>query len=335
MSKRIIAQEEEVVIGVDVSDAKHNIAVVTVRGEIVDEREMRAPTREKWAKYLERFPGCEVTVAYEAGPQGYTLYDIVRELGRAAVVIAPVKTVGGVKTDRRDALRIARDYNRGTAKTITVPDRKKRVLRQLIRQRNQIKKDMVRIKNRKSALIRFHGLAGSLAVVFTRRRDVQVLALCIKQLDEMCEFMGKKLEELECELGKIGRDPEYAQDVARLREIKGIGPTTAVEIVLGVADIRAFGDGDSFASYCGLCPGEWSSGATRRLGRITRRGPGRLRGALVQCAWVAVRHDPEEKKRYIVLSARVGKKKAIVATARRLAVRIWSKLNEADTAKAA
>lgn len=334
MSKGIIAQNEEIVIGVDVSDAKHNIAVVNTRGEIVEQIEMRGPTREKWAKYLERFPGCAVKVIYEAGPQGYTLYDTIREFGGDAVVIAPVKTIG-IKTDRRDALRIVRDFVSGSARVITVPDRKKRVMRQLLRQRHQIKKDIVRIKNRMSALTRFHGLVGTFRAVFTRKRDVQVLTFCFEQQQEMCAFLEKKRDEIDALLEQVARDPEYRDDIGKLKEIKGIGTLTALEIALNVADITAFGDGASFASYCGLCPGEWSSGATRRLGHITRRGPGRLRGALVQCAWSAVRYDLEEKKKFNELKTRIGKKKAIVAIARRLSVRVWNKLNPREAAQAA
>lgn len=334
MSKVIIARNEGIVIGVDVSDAKHNIAVLNSRNEVIAEKEMRKPTRERWEEYLGRFPGCTVKVVYEAGPQGYTLYDTMRGMGAESVVIAPVKTIG-IKTDRRDALRIVRDYVSGAAKLITVPDFKKRVVRQLLRQRKQIQKDMTRIKNRMSALTRFHGLTGYLKAVIRHRRDEQILTFCYEQMGKTCAFLEKQRKEIDVLLEEVALDAEYRDDIAKLREIKGIGTLSALELVLNVADLRAFPDAASFSSYCGLCPGEWSSGATRRLGHITRRGPGRIRGVLVQSAWVAVRYDAVEKEKFGELKARIGKKKAIVAIARRLSVRVWRKLDEKDIGQVA
>ena len=107
-----------------------------------------------------------------------------------------------------------------------------------------------------------------------------------------------------------------------------MGTVTALTIMLEVADINAFETEDKFASYTGLCPGERSTGATRRQGSITKQGPGRLRGTLTQAAWAMVRSDPDEKKLFEEMSKKIGKKRAIVAAARRLAVKIWREMKE-------
>lgn len=328
MSKRIIAQNEEIVIGVDVSDRKHNAAVVRVKGgELIEDNEVK-PDYESWRKYLEKFPGCAVTVVYESGPQGYNLYDAIRRLGREAVVIAPVKHVG-VKTDKRDARAIAHDYLAGRAKAVTVPDVWKREARQVLRLRAQYMKDLVRVKNRTSSLIRFHGLIGRLAP-WRKSAVSDHLKFCLAALDATEEFLVKMIRMVDNKIEQIATEPQLRPTVEKLTRIKGIGVQTALEIALEVADIGKFKTSAEFASYTGLCPGEWSSGETRRQGHITRRGPGRLRGALVRSAWTLVRCDAEEKKRFQTLAARAGKKRAIVATARRLAVTIWWTLRESN-----
>ena len=333
MNKKIIAQNEEIVIGVDVSDAKHNCAAVRVRGGVLIRDDVVKPDIEAWKKYLDKFPGCEITVVYESGPQGYTLHDAITALGRKIEVIAPVKHIG-VKTDKRDARAIARDYLSGNVKIVSVPDYKKRVRRQALRLRGQFKKDLIRVKNRMSGLKRFHGIK-SLLTPWRKAENDEYLQFCLGELELTAAFYEERIAEIEAVLGRIARDEEYRPMVEKLKKIKGIGELTALEIVLEVADMEKFRTGDEFASYTGLCPGERSSGETRRQGHITRQGPGRLRGALVRCAWVVVMHDAEEKKRFEAMVKRTGRKRAIVAVARRLAVRVWWTLMKSPLEKAA
>ena len=312
-----------VVIGADVSDKAHHIAV-SLNGEIIRDKELR-PTKETWAEFLRtRLPGCRVKVVYEAGPQGYTLYDLIRLLGHEAVVIAPVKNPG-VKTNRRDARMIVHDYLAGRSKVVCVPAFEKRVARQTLRLRNMLVKEAKRTMNRINAITRFHGLSGTMVAV--HKDDSGLLAHCLEQLDAVLEFLKWKIKETEQVLAAIAKSEPFREQVEKLTEIKGIGTLSALEVALGVADAGAFKNAAAFASYTGLCPGEWSTGETRRVGHITRRGPGRLRGVLVQCAWTRVRYDSAEKERYAALRQRMGGKKAIVAIARRLAVRIWYTLN--------
>lgn len=322
MSKKIIAKDEEVVIGVDVSDKKHHMAVTRpCDGVILSDEIIESPGLQAWKKFLSRrLPGCRVKVVYEAGPHGYTLYDTILLLGHAAVVMAPEKHLG-IKTNKRDARSIARDFLSGRARIVRVPSFEKRVQRQAARVRNMLVKDAKRTRSRINAMERFHGLAGTMKAV--RNDDSGHLALCIEQLRDVLAFTRKKIKEMDTVLSAISRNEANRGDVAALTAITGIGAQSAIELTLGVADIDAFADSDAFASYLGLCPGEWSTGEARRLGHITKHGPGRLRGLLVQCAWSRVRHDPQTKQRFEDLKKRIGAKKAIVAIARRLAVQIF------------
>jgi len=323
MSKKIIAQNEEVVIGADVSDKTHHIAV-SIGGKVIRDKALK-PTNGTWEEFLRtRLPGCRVKVVYEAGPQGYTLYDVIRALGHEAVVIAPVKNPG-VKTNTRDARMIVHDYLAGRSSAVCVPSFEKRVARQTLRVRDMLMKEVKRTQNRINAIMRFHAISGTMRAV--KEDSAGALSNCLAMLADMLAQLRVKINEIDQALAAIAESEPFREQVEKLTKIKGIGTLSALEIVLGVADISAFRNAAAFASYTGLCPGEWSTGEKRRVGRITRRGPGRLRGVLVQCSWSRVRFDAAEKERYTALKQRKGGKKAIVAIARRLAVIIWRTLN--------
>jgi transposase len=111
--------------------------------------------------------------------------------------------------------------------------------------------------------------------------------------------------------------------VNTLKQQIGIGPVAASVIATEVADFRAFDNSDAFASYTGLVSGARGSGKVMHLGPITKVGNRRLRYVFVESAWTWVRKDPEAKRKYQMLKARCGAKRAIVAMARRLAVRVY------------
>ena len=321
MVTKIIAQNEEIVIGVDVSTIKHNVCVVSRKDGRVLRHEILLPAAALWRQLLDRLPGCDVTIVYEAGPDGYNLYDLIRAMGRQAVVVAPEKHLG-YKTDKRDAEHIAHDFLAGRSRQVTVPAFEHRVDRQVLRTRNQLQKHRCQIGNQKASLARFHGLmAPGLPTVHKDRRGMLDLVMGI--LNEAQDFLTQKIKELEALLKWLMDQEEYC-DVARaLLALPGIGPVGVWHLTLNVADLGAFPSAGHFTSYLGLCPGEGSTGVTRRQGHITRRGPGQVRAVLVQCAWAAVRCDEDTRQRYQTLCARRGKKRAIIAIARRLAQKVW------------
>jgi transposase len=332
--KEIIAQKEEIVIGVDVSDKKHHIAVSDMRGNILKIRVMKSPDNVQWATLLEKqLPGCRVTVVYEAGPQGYTLYDLVRSLNHEAVVIAPQKSAGPVKTNTRDCQAIARDWLAGRARKVTAPSPQRRAERQLLRTRDALRKETSRMMNRIGGILRFHGLSGTMTPVHPDTSGA--IESCLEKMNSTLLLLKALLKECDEELAKLLKTEAYREQAQLLLDIPGIGTVTAAQILLNLPGIENFPHPDNFTSFIGLTPSEWSTGESRHLGRITRRGPGAVRGALVQCAWTTIRCDEKEKWFYENLKARRGKKKAIVAVARRLAVRIWRAFAAAAAAQAA
>ena len=323
MVTKMIAQDCKIVMGVDVSTTKHNVCVVdAVDGHVLHEDAIKPPQVRAYQRLLARMPGCQVTVVYEAGPDGYTLFDLASTLGSRGVVVAPQKHVG-YKTDARDAQHIARDYLAGRVKLVRAPEFSKRVERQVLRTRDQFMKERSQTMNRLKSLRRMHGL--SAPGLRTLEYDkTGLLDIVQNALWDVVRFLTQKIEELEETLKRIIKDNADYKALSRaLLKLPGVGQVTMWQVLLNVADLNAFDTAERFASYTGLCPGLYNTGITQRHGRITRRGPGALRGALLQGAWACVRCDPGERAFFQDLSKRRGKKKAIVAVARRLAEKIW------------
>jgi transposase len=142
------------------------------------------------------------------------------------------------------------------------------------------------------------------------------------------------------ELRTVARLPQYAPLVKALAQQSGVGPFTAVRFVLEIGAIQRFPTADSLPNYLGLTPREYSSGDLVHRGPVRKCGPGALRAWLVQCAWVAVnrRTDQALADCFERLAPRVGRKKAIVAVARKLALRLrarWLEFEAAHVAHAA
>lgn len=136
---------------------------------------------------------------------------------------------------------------------------------------------------------------------------------------------------------QLARHPEYQPVVHRLSQQPGVGWFTAIRLLLEIGDIRRFTTADSFVHYLGLTPSEYSSGDTVHRGHLLKCGPGFVRGWFLQCAWAAATGkspDPDFVVCYQRLVGRAGKKRAIVAVARRLALRLRARwLEELDKAK--
>ena len=349
MSKKIIAQDSEIVIGVDVHTDSHVIAVKEGT-QIVDRYSIKGSIKEEWAKYLKRFPGCTMHVVYEAGPHGYNLHDFLAQLNEQcgyeiSVYIAPPSMIPEapgrkrVKTDRRDAVKIIQAFETGSFCPVVVPDPEQRACRQLVRERERIKKDANRLKNRIHGMIKFHGLDypekplrwsnpwmkellgqakkmdRTETIYTTLNAEFKMLRTALQLQDKIQKRIGKVL----CE----GKKKELYQ---KLTMQTGIGPVTAATIATEVADFKAFKNSDSFASYTGLVSGARGSGKVMHLGPITKVGNRRLRWAFVESAWTWVRYDQEAKLRFEMLKSRMGARKAIVAMARRLAVKVYHQI---------
>ena len=346
MIKKIVAQNVKVVIGADVHTKKH-----VVRAKIGDEITKAvniSPNKAAWESYLERFPGCEIHVIYEAGQNGYNLYDMLMGMNgkngwKIQVHIAPPALVPQApgnrrkKTDKRDSLRLIQAYEMNSFRPVVVPDKAQREERELVRTMGQIKKMNKTLKNEIHSLLKFHGIdyappktwsekwiKGTRAAVAEADTTGDLLFSFETKLG-LLQDIWRRMEEAHSRIGKLNREGKCGETAAKLEKLTGIGAYSATLIATEVVDFHAFDNSDAFASYVGVVPGEDSSGERVRRGHITRAGNRRLRWIFVECAWNWIKYDPAAKAVYNRIKA--GKKEraqlAIVAMARRLAVKAY------------
>ena len=288
-------------------------------------------------RYFEsHFPGCEVTVMYEAGFKGFELHDMLEADGMRCVVTPPNKVTQAkdtrVKTDKRDARRLAKNLENGDYVACHVPDRERREDREVSRTYEQVKKEICRTKNRIRGMLKFHGLEGcntrgawsdSKYLSLSELILPESLALSLKMKVNLLEYLFNKRDALRGHLKYLSTKERYAALVKAKKSCPGIGLLTAIRLTLEWGDLHRFESGKFLASFTGLTASEYSTGETVLRGRITGQSAEYVRSWLIESAWRAIRKDPALFDKFHRVWQNSGsKKKAIVAVARKLAVRI-------------
>ena len=253
-------------------------------------------------------PPEQLQVCYEAGPTGYVLYWQLTELGVRCEVMAPtlvpVKAGDRVKTDRRDAEKLARNYRSGDLTPVWVPDAAHEALRDLVRARLAAKRDQLRARHRLSKFLLRHGrrpaagikvwTAAYLAWVKRGVRFEQPAqeATLADYLHEV-EHAQERIARLEGAIDEaIQTMPERMQAVVgALQALRGIAKISAVTVVAELGEISRFTKPRQLMGYSGTVSSEHSTGENTRRGPITKTGNAHLRRIVVEAAW-AYRHRP-------------------------------------------
>lgn len=325
---------QAVFIGLDVSRTKW---VFHVRWGGREQRRLSTPAALTHVDaLLAEYREAVVHLAYEACGFGYEIAWRLHACGVAVTVVPPstMARVPGaaVKTDRIDARTLAEELEHGRLKRVRIPTRADHARRQLSRTYEQALKDKKRAQARIRSLLQDHGRLGPRPAegwpTYARWVATQTLPTpvqeCLRELLTLRETALASAQRLKRALAAVARDPAYAPVVQALSAQGGVGPFTAIRLRLELGDITQFRTADSFPNYLGLTPSEYSSGARVQRGHIAKRGPGHVRGWLVQSAWATVRTDADPGLRacFERLCPRAGKKRAIIAVARRLALRV-------------
>jgi transposase len=332
-----IVKGNRIFIGLEDSKRTWKVCVRCDR-MVVHETSMPAKYEVLRTYLVNRYPECVVKVMYEAGFQGFWLYDLLEADGFTCIVTPPNKVTqeksNRVKTDKVDARRLATNLENGDYASCHVPDRELREDRQINRTLNQVQKNITATKNRIRRFLEWHGLDREPDTRAWTDKDYRALSgldlphsLKIS-LDALlrgleCDLGLKK--ELQAELTALSRKERYQASVSIKLSVPGIGVLTAIRLTLEWGDMSRFKTGKHIASFTGLTASEYSTGETVRRGRITGQGSDVVRAWLIECAWRAVGKDPVLLEKYRSVMHNSGsKKKAIVATARKLAVRLWA-----------
>jgi transposase len=322
-----------VTIGVDVARTTWRHAVVW-SGQV--QRELATPgTLEHLHALVARYhPAHPVQVIYEACGFGYEVAWWAQAQGVAVRVVAPsqVERAPGprVKTDRLDARTLALKGAKGDLKGVAIPSRAQHECRQLLRTYAQAMRDRQRAQVRLRALCQEHGRIGPAPRSgwagyerwLERQAFPEPVAACVRELRSLRASAQLSQERLERRLRALAATAPYQAAVQALTTLPGVGEFSAIRLLLEVGDITRFGSAEAWVHYLGLTPSEYSSGdGPAHRGPIRKCGPKRLRAALVQCAWAALRRDAPLRGRFEQIAARAGRKRAIIAITRRLARR--------------
>lgn len=304
-----------------------------------------------------------VVAAYEAGPTGFVIQRQLARLGIECVVAAPSlmprPTGERVKTDRRDALLLARLLRSGDLTPVWIPDEAQEALRDLVRARADAKVDLLRARHRLAKFLLRKGIAPSFRTKLgSLKYQAWLRQLRFPSAEEetvfqdygsMVEQAVQRVRRLESELCRAAEHSPHLSLIAALQCLRGIAFLTAVTVVAEAGDLRRFKGARQFMAYTGLIPSEHSSGEAVHRGPITKTGNALLRHVLGEAAHHA-RHRPRVNGalrqrqagvpaelvqlawnaqqrlhlRYRHLSARLGRPRALTAVARELAGFVWA-----------
>jgi transposase len=295
-------------LGLDVHAETIAVAIAEPDGEVRSLGTI-ANREESVRKLIRKLgPAENLRACYEAGPTGFVLYWQLSQLGVACAVIAPTlvpkKPGDRVKTDRRDALKLARSHRSGDLTAVWVPDEDSESLRDLVRQREAAKQDQLRARHRLTKFLLRSGQRPPLGLKAWTERWMRWLAQvrytqpaqevtrldCMNEVEHMAARV-KRLEEAILEVVKLA--PEPMQELIRgLQALRGVAHISAVTIASELGNITSrFESARKLMGYCGVFPSEDSSGKRIRRGGITKCGNAHLRRIVVESAW-CYRHLP-------------------------------------------
>jgi len=336
ITQSYIAKNQNIFIGLDDSKKSWKICV---RSNNLTLHETSMPAQYKnLSTYLQRhFPQCNISVLYEAGFRGFNLYDHLTTDGIKCIVTPPNKVTTEkdfrYKNDHTDCRRLAKILETADYKECFVPDPERRRDRQVSRTLVQIQKDIIVTHNRIRKFLEYHGIDENLKPGRWNESDYNNLKSL--KLDDTLQFcfdiLLQQLERLKSihrllfhKLRQIREKPRYIKTFNLFQSAPGIGWLTAIRLVLEWGeDLSRFQSDKQFGSFLGLVCSEYSTGDSIRFGHITRQSAYFIRSWLIQCAWVAINRDPALNHKYQQVMINSGnKKKAIVAVARKLAIRL-------------
>lgn len=290
-------------VGLDVHARKTAGAAVQLgSGEVFRAQIRGAPTEA--IGWLQSLPG-PVRAVYEAGPTGFGLARAARAAGVEVMVCSPgaiARQPGDrIKTDTRDALKLARLLAAGQLRAVTVPTVELEALRDLVRAREDLRGDLMAARHRISKQLLRHGLlypgpghpweSQRHAAWLGQIRLADPLAQVVLGEYLAChEVLLARRDRLDTLIDEQALDPQWAALIGRLRCLRGVDTLTAVGLVAEIGDFAAFAHPKQLASFLGLVPSEDSTGERRRQGQITKAGSSHARRLLIEAAWHYRRH---------------------------------------------
>ena len=316
------------IIGCDFHSGFQQIAIFDNQTGEIQERKLLHPGEA--AEFYRALNG-PVRVGMEAGAPCQWFRRLLGECGHELWVGDAAKIRAAEprkqKTDRRDAELILKLMLEERFPRIWLPSEEERDVRQLLMDRHHRMRARTQVKNQLQSLALNQGLQKGKKLWseagLEQLRELPMMEHAARRRDRVAadgRRAGSQIAELDV---LVRRQAEGREDARRLMTHPGVGPQTALAMVLTLGEVSRFENAGKVASYLGLIPGEYSSGNKQRLGHISKQGSSLMRFLLVEAGQTAVRGDERLRRAYARLAAKKSRAVAKVMVARRLAVRLY------------
>ncbi|WP_081956510.1 IS110 family transposase [Paenibacillus sp. FSL R5-0912] len=304
-------------VGLDVSKEKIAVAIADEGRDPARYHGAIAHTPDAVGRLIRKLKSPEVTleVCYEAGPTGYDLYRWLTKMGISCTVIAPSRipqrSGDAIKTDRRDAERLAQLHRAGELTAIHVPTPELEALRDLIRARENAREELHRARQHLVHFLLRHQIhtPEEMKKRWTKRYRLWLSTLTFEhtaqervftEMQQQLREVEERIKRLEEAMRKEAEICPYASVIQALQGLRGIALLTAMTLVVEIGNFERFRSPAQLMSYLGLVPRESSTGPKTRRGRLTKTGKASVRRALVESAWSyrylpAVKGDLEKR----------------------------------------
>jgi len=287
-------------VGIDDAANKFDVAVFFNQDENPHEefQVMNDPDGlGRFVKKLKSLPG-DIRCVYEAGVLGYTLQRFLKKKGISCDVAAPSLTPrrpgDRIKTNKRDARKLAKLYRAGELTSILIPTEKQEALRDLLRAREDTMEDLTRRRHRLSKFLLRNGLRYRIGKAWSKghwqwmgncRFDDANRQMVLSQYRRSVEQTQEQLKTFDEAVEEIAKQPAYVRIANHLMALRGVKALTAMTIIAEAVDLKRYVSAPAFMDSNGLVPSENSTGDTTHRGSITKTGNCHLRRVLVESAW--------------------------------------------------
>lgn len=361
-----------VYIGMDVHSTNYTLSSYTCEADNCFSTVKLGPDVKNILKYIQRIKNdhgedIEIVTGYEAGCLGYSLYKDLTNAGIKCIIVAPTslpkQKAGEIKTDKRDAQKIAHALGTGTYKSVYVPDQEDEDVKQYIRMRDDHKLTLKKTKQQINAFCMRNGF------VFTEGkskwtqkhikwlRNIKMTPMQREILDEYLitfNYYTLRIRQMDEKIEEISNRDRYKEKVDKLCCFAGMSTHKALCHIVETGDFERFAKASSYSAYLGTVPGESSSSTNVNRLPITKAGNRHLRMLDIEAAHAIGRTRKQKskalmkrqegcspeviayadkanerlRKMYIDLSLKKNKNVAAVAVARELACFIWGMMTD-------
>ena len=326
-------------VGVDLHKHFAVVAAVDAQQQLVLKPSSRIAL-DDWPAWAATHLAPQDAVVVEATSNAWWCYDIVAPVVGRAVVANPLQVkwiaAAAVKTDKHDAVKLAKLLAANLIPEVWVPPTHVRELRALLAHRQALVKQQTAAKNRLHSLLHRHHLTPPAGDLFAAQNRAWWADLAVSSSERLrahhdvatlAQLQGQ-LAAVEGELAGLSQSAPWCTAAPFLIQLPGFALVSAMTVLAAIGDISRFPAARQLVGYAGLGAGVHDSGEAHHAGPLTKQGRRDLRRVLIEAAWSAVATHPHWKQEFVRLCRRKPEGVAIVAIAHKLLVAVWHVLSE-------